>query len=79
MEGAITAILEWVIASFGVLDAVLIFIAIYLGWLHQQECRDHEETIKYSRQLQNEFYKSSLAQTVVLTELKTALTFKGRR
>jgi hypothetical protein len=79
MEGAITAILNWIITSFGLLDAVLIFVAMYFAFLHQQECKDHDSTIQHSRRMQEEFYKASLSMTVVLTELKTALLCKPRR
>jgi hypothetical protein len=65
MEGVITAILNWIITSFGL--------------LHQQECKDHDATIQHSRRMQEEFYKASLSMTVVLTELKTALLCKPRR
>ena len=64
---------DWLVETFGQLNSVLIVFCAYVAWLHYKEVESHGMTRGLLIEMQEKSLSSQMAQTVVLTEIKSLL------
>ena len=66
-------ILNWVMEHFGALNSVVFMAAAYTAYLHQIEVREHKTSREYTRQIQEKFIETQVANIRVLNDLNNTL------
>lgn len=66
-------LLTWALEAIGLLDTVLLTLAVYLGRLHYVETKEHKMTRAHVESIQRKFVEAQVITVEVLSEVNLVL------